>query len=276
MQLLHHTAGRWHSVLQFAGALVVLVHQGTASQSVWTPIARHESQHPVGPKLEAEMQQGKPIMRSLQTPTDGNGQEKEIALAALVATGMKQDQETNQALGQELHRAKEHLHADAEKESEMDSQSLYSHQTTVATTTESTPALGAPHCEFWDDFKVCRVMLNHECQSRDVNMSSQQSLKDCAQKVMDSGGRFMVYGSGGKNQQCFQELPGTDADTCLSHQDAATCCPQFWQADEFDFWVIIPTEAQSPTPAVQNHGERGKIGFAVFAALGAMVIPELS
>lgn len=115
-------------------------------------------------------------------------------------------------------------------------------QTTKATTTTLEPLL----CNEYAGYKLCRVMQGFECRSSDVNMSNQATLSDCAARVYEDSGRFMVYGTGPKATECFKEMPSAHESSCYEYQDAASCCPELWEEDSYNYYIIIPV-------GVENH-----------------------
>lgn len=146
-----------------------------------------------------------------------------------------------------------------------DSQDTDDEKSWNRSSTASTTTLAPPHCEVFSDYRLCRIAKNQECRSTDLNLSTQVTLEECAEKVKYNGGRFLSYGYGEKLQQCWQELPGTDVEVCYTYQDQASCCPQFYEADLFDFWIIVPTSPWFPVekrlvekePVIDNPAESG-------------------
>jgi len=69
------------------------------------------------------------------------------------------------------------------------------------------------------------VRADTQCSSADSRMPDADSLRQCAESVMESYGERFIYGKGGKSRQCFIER--TESDECL----------EGWSPDDqFDFY----------------------------------------
>lgn len=92
---------------------------------------------------------------------------------------------------------------------------------------------------------ICTVQRDRECDTPDKEFKDgTETLQECAQKVMEAGGRFLSFGqlSGPKEKQCYQEFkqPAVTTKDCYKQQDAAHCCPKGYEVDYFDYYLIIP------------------------------------
>jgi hypothetical protein len=144
-------------------------------------------------------------------------------------------------------------------------------ETTKATTTTTEPLL----CNEYAGYKLCRVMQGFECKSSDINMTNQATLSDCAAKVYEDSGRFMVYGTGDKATACYKELPSADEAACFQYRDAASCCPELWEEDAFNFYIIIPVGVEEHRP---NSSRRSSVHlFAwILSSLLAVAFPVIA
>lgn len=123
-------------------------------------------------------------------------------------------------------------------------------QPTFETTTKA-----PPECEERaGGYKLCKIMMDHECKSPDANMSKQETLNHCADTVFAEGGKFMVFGTGLKKGECFKEHPTVDVQDCYINQDAASCCPQLYERDSYDFYIVVPNNEQDKIKKSEGGG----------------------
>jgi hypothetical protein len=65
-----------------------------------------------------------------------------------------------------------------------------------------------------------------ECKSGDISMGSKASVEQCADAVKSNGGKYFVFGTGGKAGKCYQE------------NTASATCPEGWETDSYDFYAL--------------------------------------
>lgn len=149
----------------------------------------------------------------------------------------------------------------------------------------TTTTLQPPDCKvgLGGTYEMCLIYTGHECLSKDTRMdkSATGSLEDCADAVNKKGGKYFVYGTGAKKGECYQELPEfepvadghvADVRDCYIHQNAATCCPQLWERDFFDFYIII---SKFEADSIQNSGSHGVFGAKEFLTICVAIIGVL-
>jgi hypothetical protein len=129
-----------------------------------------------------------------------------------------------------------------------------------------------------DKYKLCRIQQDRECGSPDTNFSSptRANLAECADAIFNGGGKYMVFGKGSKANLCFRENPvllkdgdasPLDVQDCYLNQDAASCCPNLWQQDEFDFWIIVPADEQDKVKAAESSALRSVSGLGFLGSV---------
>jgi len=130
-----------------------------------------------------------------------------------------------------------------------------------------------PECEERSGgYMLCKIMMGHECNSVDKDMSKHDNLHDCADSVFAAGGKFMVFGSGVKAGECYHEKPEVDVQDCYINQDAASCCPDLYERDHYDFYIVVSTSQRDKIHAVEGwsgsihgHGLLSIVALAVIA-----------
>jgi len=125
---------------------------------------------------------------------------------------------------------------------------------------------------------ICTVQRDRECDTPDKELKDgTETLQECAQKVMEAGGRFLSFGqlSGPKEKQCYQEFKQSSVTTkdCYKEQDAAHCCPKGYEVDYFDYYLIIPDAEKAHVMEVESQAFLGArvslIASAMVAAISA-------
>ena len=85
-----------------------------------------------------------------------------------------------------------------------------------------------------------------ECLSGDQSFGNLPSLAACARTVRSSGGVVFVYGTGSKRGRCKRENIYT-----------SQACPQGWESDEYDFYVLQVSCDPSVTHCTSCTSEEG-------------------
>ena len=80
--------------------------------------------------------------------------------------------------------------------------------------------------------KYTLIKSDAECKSGDTDVGTFGTLEECADKVFEVGGRFFIYGKGGKAERCFHEK------TKQTYDGINAICPEGWEADSYDFYDL--------------------------------------
>jgi hypothetical protein len=91
-------------------------------------------------------------------------------------------------------------------------------------------------------------------------MGEKDSVADCAEAVMDAGGRFFIYGKDEKSGRCYMESTESGA------------CPEGWEEDFYDFYEAGVGSA--PGDERKGEGETGGAG-PVQPRNGGEVLPTI-
>merc|ERR1719181_866949 len=69
-----------------------------------------------------------------------------------------------------------------------------------------------------------------ECNSPDVSLGEFGTLQECAENVLEAGGRFFIYGKDGSG--------GDKTGQCYHEKTSDATCSEGWESDSYDFYQV--------------------------------------
>jgi len=81
------------------------------------------------------------------------------------------------------------------------------------------------------------IKSNVECDSNDDFLGTFSKLEDCADKVLEAGGRFFIYGK----EEISGRSDGDKTGQCYHEKTSDATCSEGWESDSYDFYDLAAT-----------------------------------